>query len=84
MTDEYTPETEDVAATFAYIQGDLDIDDGYPPFRQVHEAEFYRWLNNVRAEAWDECVDAYEEVAWIDFATADRPHNPYRKDKSDD
>ena len=49
--DDYTPSTEDVRESYTYFRGTIPTVE--------HEAEFDRWLNEVRAEAWDEgYVDA--------------------------
>lgn len=47
---EYTPTTEEVRQTFAYVQAGLDHDDGYPFVMDIHVTEFDRWLAEVKAE----------------------------------
>jgi len=54
MTD-YTPTTEEVRQTFAYVQAGLDHDDGYPFVMDIPVANFDRWLAEMKAEA----VNAY-------------------------
>lgn len=62
MTD-YTPTTENVRQTFAYIQAGLDDDDGYPFVMHVHVEAFDRWLASVeRAVAAKALTDAADEL----------------------
>jgi hypothetical protein len=49
---EYTPDTENIRQTFAYVQAGLDDDEGYPFVMHVHVAEFDRWLASVKADAY--------------------------------
>ena len=43
--DDYTPSTEDVRESYTYFRGAIPTVE--------HEAEFERWLNEVKAEAWE-------------------------------
>ena len=70
---EYTPTTEEIR--YRLILGadpfDLNADE-----REDLE-EFERWLNSVKAEAWDE--GAYFQFANSPFlSTLDKGNNPYR------
>ena len=42
--DDYTPSTEDVRESYTYFRGTIPTVE--------HAAEFDRWLNEVKAEAW--------------------------------
>lgn len=68
MGDEYTPTTEEVWTWLAQ-----DLLSG-----EVAEArgQFDRWLKGVKAEAWDECLDAIEKHE-LNTEQA-RTDNPYR------
>lgn len=50
--------------------------------------EVERWLARAVIEAkaigWDECLMAIEQDAWIDWATNERPRNPYRADETEE
>lgn len=77
---EYTPTTENIRQTFAYVRAGLDHDDGYPFVMEFHVEAFDRWLASVKAEAWDEgwMHDADYVNTWGQFC----PHkecNPYRE-----
>ena len=53
--DDYTPSTEDVRESYTYFRGAIPLVE--------HEAEFERWLNEVKAEAWEVGANAgYEEA----------------------
>lgn len=78
MTDEYTPTTEEVRE--AYLDR-KDFEDAVSFIErrgdEVAAAEFDRWLNTVRAEAWDEGYDA------APMGGRPRQENPYRKETPD-
>ena len=60
--DDYTPSTEDVRESYTYFRGTIPTVE--------HEAEFDRWLNEVRAEAWD--------AGYVDARLGHEPlRNPY-------
>lgn len=85
MTD-YTPTAEDIEdAWCSRYDGEHSWSSGEE--RRGYEAEFNRWLNAIKAEAWDEGHDAgwasRHEDALIGWVPSD-PHesdarNPYRK-----
>ena len=56
MSDEYTPTTANVRNCYVYA----DPHDG--TFRRAAEAEFDRWLADVRAKAWAEGYGSDEDV----------------------
>lgn len=76
---DYTPNTDEVRETYVIalmrahylFTAGLDLDD------QLAEAgeAFDRWLDQVRADAWDEALDEVSASYVIPV-----PDNPYRKD----
>ena len=48
--DDYTPSTEDVRESYTYFRGAIPLVE--------HEAEFERWLNEVKAAAWADGANA--------------------------
>lgn len=59
---------------------------GAHPFRttttvEEREAEFDRWLTEVRREAWDEVADYHDRTNAPDIAESTRRDNPYRKEQ---
>lgn len=63
MSDKYKPTTEQVRAAFC-----VDI---YGDYRQEWGQQFDRWLNQVKAEAWDEGYGSDLEATVV-------RKNPYR------
>lgn len=71
MTEEYTPTTEDVRVRYALDRGEA--------IRRPYStslADFDRWLNQVKAEAWDEAREAF-----IRRGTPGLHDNKYRKER---
>lgn len=69
MTDKYTPTTEQVRDAVTFPRRRL----GEP--RDMTDAEFDRWLNEVKAEAWAEGAFA----GWTDCESGqEKLNNPYR------
>ena len=64
---EYTPTTEEVESICT---------DETDPLVLITE-EFERWLNSVKAEAWDEGAD-FQFVNSPFLSTLDKGNNPYR------
>ena len=74
---EYMPTTKTVEAYYCHAWQDIT---GSPTGDHSSHEEFGRWLNSVKAEAWDTGHEAFEE-AWrsdhlfpYDYAA----ENPYR------
>lgn len=64
--DDYTPTTEDVRESYTYLRGTIPTVE--------HAAEFDRWLNEVKAEAWEEGANA----GYVDALLGHEPlRNPY-------
>ena len=60
--DDYTPTTLEVRESYTYFRGTIPTVE--------HEAEFDRWLNEVKAEAWDD--------GYVDARLGHEPlRNPY-------
>lgn len=74
MSEFYTPDTDDVRACYA---GARFISGYGEKHRLNREAAFERWLNQVKAEAFDEGVDAENAT----FGPH-RPTNPYKKEEA--
>ena len=72
---DYTPTTNEILATYMRYRGAWNLANG-------SEAQFYRWLEQVKAEAWEEGHEAaamrVPEGVWHDTASPRTP-NPYRK-----
>ena len=75
---EYTPTTENIRQTFAYVRAGLDHDDGYPFVMEFHVEAFDRWLAQVKAEAWGEGRRSGVQDLWFNIKPS-RP-NPYREE----
>lgn len=71
MTDDYTPDTEEVRELYWAVSG-------LPRRDPKAWEEFDRWLRKVKAEAWDEAVDSasLEETESRLYIYHDT--NPYR------
>ena len=69
---DYTPTTEDVELCFV---GEYDP--------ETRSRAFHRWLNGIRAEAWDQCATEARDLGWVhDDAHADvTARNPYRQEQ---
>lgn len=69
---DYTPTTEDVEFCFV---GECDP--------EMRSRAFHRWLNGIRAEAWDQCATEARDLGWVhDDAHADvTARNPYRQEQ---
>lgn len=52
--DDYTPSTEDVRESYTYFRGAIPLVE--------HEAEFERWLNEVKAEVREQAAQRIEKV----------------------
>ena len=65
---EYTPSTDRVRADYAETYEGTD---------EGRYARFDRWLNSVKAEAWDEGAD-FQFVNSPFPSTLDKGNNPYR------
>ena len=64
--DDYTPSTEDVRESYTYFRGTIPTVE--------HEAEFDRWLNEVKAEVWEDGTNA----GYVDALLGHEPlRNPY-------
>lgn len=79
---EYTPTTEEVKQRYkagAWLKGDRNPDQFNPAvYEPLYFAEFDRWLNSVKAEAWDEGHGAPCD-RWIRSEMCREYHpNPYR------
>ena len=68
----YTPTMEDVEFCFV---GEYDP--------ETRSRAFHRWLNGIRAEAWDQCATEARDLGWVhDDAHADvTARNPYRQEQ---
>ena len=65
----YTPSTDMVRAKYRY-----------PGESSVEDAEFNRWLNLVKADAWDHAIEHVSQIeADVGFMEHYKRHNPYRK-----
>lgn len=73
---EYTPTTENIRQTFAYVRAGLDHDDGYPFVMEFHVEAFDRWLAQVKAQVWDEGFQGGYDSA---MGVGNIP-NPYREE----
>lgn len=73
MSDDYTPETEEVRETYADATC-IDLDDPAHAHGCPQDAEFDRWLASVKADAWDEAIGEAAEQGTIQI-----PTNPYRR-----
>lgn len=72
-----TPNTDNVRS--AYVCFCVDVSGRDDEYVEELEAEFGRWLNSVKAEAWDECMDSVmEHIERHGTSTAGWPKNPYR------
>lgn len=71
---EYTPTAKTVEAFYCHAW--QDITGSVPGDHSSHE-EFERWLNSVKAEAWDEGAD-FQFVNSPFPSTLDKGNNPYR------
>lgn len=73
MTDDYMPTTDEVRFSYA--------EDVSPGRTHLATPEFDRWLDahdrEVKAEAWDDCVDSVAFAIDGDYASV-LPENPYR------
>ena len=64
--DDYTPTTLEVRESYTYFRGTIPTVE--------HEAEFDRWLNEVKAEVWEEGVN----TGYVDALLGHEPlRNPY-------
>lgn len=68
MTDNYTPDTEEVRELYWAVSG-------LPRRDPKAWEEFDRWLRKVKADAWAECYDLWALGPAGDFP--DREENPY-------
>ena len=84
---DYTPTTDDVEdAWCSRYDGEHAWASGEE--RRGYEAEFYRWMEQVKAEAWQEGHDAGWEdrhedalIGWMASGPHESDaHNPYRKE----
>ena len=69
---EYTPTLEEVRANLVLM--------GEKP-RPLYPEEFDRWLNKVKAEAWEEGAESAFYNPEI-LGLVDYPENPYRKEQA--
>ena len=74
---DYTPTTDEVEHRYAY-------DELYSMDCEADHHAFRRWLDSIRAEAWDEAVDTlsrhWEDMIPAQIADLDR-RNPYRQEQ---
>ena len=64
--DDYTPTTLEVRESYTYFRGTIPLVE--------HAAEFDRWLNEVKAEVWEEVVN----MGYVDALLGHEPlRNPY-------
>lgn len=70
MSTEYTPTTAVVRGTYSVAWDSVTDPTDIKEVRNQATAEFDRWLETVRAEAkaeaWDECDDAWEHAHSLD------------------
>ena len=76
---DYTPTTNEIQATYMRYRGAWNLANG-------SEAQFDRWLEQVKAEAWDEGKRA--GLRQSDWEHGDTPRqyiavNPYRKEQAE-
>ena len=73
---DYTPTTDEVEHRYAY-------DELYSMDCEADHHAFRRWLDSIRAEAWDQCAAEARDLGWLhDYAHADATaRNPYRKEQ---
>ena len=64
--DDFTPTTEDVRESYTYFRGTIPTVE--------HAAEFDRWLNEVKAEVWEDGANAGYVDALLDHEPL---RNPY-------
>ena len=71
---DYTPTTNEILATYMRYRGAWNLANG-------SEAQFYRWLEQVKAEAWDE---GFTDGVNHDLGDWDNApsiiNNPYRQE----
>lgn len=76
---DYTPTTPVIRGAYVQLHPDASWES-----KQPRLAEFDRWLNQVKAEAWDEGHESaalrIPEGVWHDVA-APHPGNPYRQEQ---
>lgn len=72
----YTPTTETVRIYYGYarVPNDLQTDREYARLRSEHEAEFDRWIQRIKEDAWDQGFMA------ADNPIAENPHATWMKD----
>lgn len=74
MTEEYTPTTEAIRNAWVYSEM-------FKHIAEIAASGFDRWLNQLKAEAWDEGWEANEAESdpWMHGKRTDG--NPYRSEK---
>lgn len=75
MTDQFTPDIDDIIIAYhSYMSEDGTHSQDF----EVSRDEFYRWLDEVKAEAWDVGYEASDHEAYYCSTHGCTP-NPYRK-----
>lgn len=74
---EYTPTTDDVALAYIHaVNGDTWVSGK----ARALQAEFDRWLKQVKAEAWDEGYNTPNYSDLDERYGRPEPRNPYREE----
>ena len=70
----YTPTTEQVRAGYAWRDN---------VGSKTYETEFDRWLAEVKAQAWEEGITAFDQaiIKDVDDPWSQLPDNPYREEE---
>ena len=81
MSEEYTPTLIYVRSAYVDTRYNMAAYQGkYPPPVTQRFAEFDRWLDQVKADAWDEAIEHVSQIeADVGFMEHYKRHNPYRK-----
>ena len=79
---DYTPTTPVIRGAYIQLHSDASWES-----KQPRLAEFNRWLDEVKSEAWDEGYESaalrIPEGVWHDVA-APHPGNPYRQEQENE
>ena len=68
----FTPNTIQVRTAYVTEGADMPAAKAYDPAEAG--AEFDRWLDQVKAEVWEECSIAFEQQGTVQI-----PDNPYKE-----
>ena len=82
---DYTPSTDDVRFEYAMHKSVVNSrisENGQGTKLGIHFDEFDRWLQTVKAEAWDEGFDSGHYVNDDESRDCDCRNNPYTKENN--